>query len=233
MTTQALNKFIKKEWEVLLATDFLYMDRTPSTWVRASTAAYRKYPEIFTLSYLSSRHMEEKSHDELHKRYMLCEKETHEFELMPFKERHKLVDDMITKETDTEKRDILVEWKDKFSDATTPTAKQIRKVLFPRLRDKFNEKESNEGGGCFYFPFKLDGETGRLLFDFGGMRTFNYMIFLPCKPDDEKRHLTLTYEEILGIGDTNWNLLRTDQLEQDADFFIETFDKLTSIIKNE
>lgn len=230
MTTQALSEYIKQEWQDLFADDFLFVDRTPSTWVRASAAAYRKHPELFSLSYLSTRHEQEVPHEELHKRFLLCEKETHEFEMLPFKERHNVVDDIISKETDSDTRDMLLEWKHQFSDATTPSAKQIRKVFFPRLRDKFNEKESNEGGGCFYFSFKHNGETGKLLFDFGGRRTFNYMIFLPCKSDAGKNHITLTYEEVLGIGDTNWSLLRTDQLEQDADYFIEVFDKLTSIV---
>ncbi len=51
------------------------MDRTPSTWVQASAAAYRKYPKLFSLAYLSTRHEKEVADDDFHKRFLLCEKE--------------------------------------------------------------------------------------------------------------------------------------------------------------
>jgi hypothetical protein len=50
--------------------------------------------------------------------------------------------------------------------------------------------------------------------------TFTYWIDVcPCKKPQEM--ISLSYEEILGIGKPDWDLLQSDRLDHHSDIFVE------------
>ena len=48
---------VKQEWCELVSDDFLFLERIPFSWVRASVEVYRENSEKFALGYLLKRKM--------------------------------------------------------------------------------------------------------------------------------------------------------------------------------
>ena len=64
-----------------------------------------------------------------------------------------------------------------------------------------------------------------LTLDFGGFRKFTYWIDLVRNSKADSGLRLISYEDLMGLGDPDWDLMRIDQLEDHSQHFIKVVEK--------
>jgi hypothetical protein len=109
--------------------------------------------------------------------------------------------------------------------AETAKASTVRKALNPVLKAEFGAKLTASGYGTWVVPVSTSCTTYQLELDFGGMAPgFRHRTLLPLL---RHNHWVGTgYEGALGFGSVNWDLIRSDMLDQQLELLIANVRKV-------
>lgn len=119
--------------------------------------------------------------------------------------------------------------------ATRAKAAVIRPVLFPLLKLHFGAAPSSLGGGEYKLAIPADSEPLELWLDFGGRsKAVRWGISPPPASIGRQGPVHWSYEQLLGIATSNWDLMRSDRVEADAvllaERIIQTAELLRTVI---
>lgn len=107
----------------------------------------------------------------------------------------------------------------------TPKAAEFRRVIGLLIKREYGSKFVPSGWGSWIAPLEIAGMGGFLEIDFGGMaHGFRYQLRISVP--DFKYPLDVAYERSLGILSADWDLIRSDAMEQQAIFLLSLVKKM-------
>ena len=227
-------QFVKSEWEKAFAEDFSFLRSIPSSKVLPKIALIMKHKELFTLDFMykmatDRASIPKETIEEVWRMYN--EEKVSSLSYKSVNHIKSVLKHYIKKCHDDEEKEILEKAQTAYEKISTPKAKDTRKAFFPIIEKAFNAKPKNDGGGCWSIPTPIKNRPMRLVLDFGGrFSTMRYWIdvFPDQKPD---KIVFTSYEKIMGFSEPDWDLMRSDTLEQNAKIFIETVNRTIQALK--
>jgi len=116
-------------------------------------------------------------------------------------------------------------------DVQTPSAPALRKALFPLLSARFGGKPAKLRGTEYQVPLGPVGTASLALrLDFGGMaRGLRWAVTVTGAGG--LRYGAASYEELLGLPAPEWDVLRTDRLNDDLALLLERVEGCLSLVR--
>ncbi len=217
-------QFRQEQWDIISKDKFSFLKSIPSSYVRSTISLFESDQEIFTHEDLQQMVVDPQSISQkikLAQFIMQSQKQGSSFEFTPIKEIKSIIKHRLKKCDDPEERVKLEKIAALYHDVSTPNAKETRKVFFPKLTEELKDDPKNSGGGCWAFPLTVNSKPVELVLDFGGrFTTFTYWVDVYQDKKSEK-NISISYEKILGFAKPNWDLMRTDLLEDHVEVFIK------------
>ncbi len=226
------NKFIKSEWGEAFKKDFAFLKNIPSSKVLSMISLCSKHKDLLTLEYLIKEASDPYSiEEELRKEVFLMQnREQNSLKFQPVNTIKSIITNQLSTSEDNEKIELLEKAQAAYENISTPKAKETRKVFFPILEDAFKSKPQNKGGGCWSISIQVNDRPVEFILDFGGrFSTMRYWIdiFPDQKPE---KYVSTSYEDIMGLSEPDWDLMRSDSLEQHAYVMIEVVQRTIKAI---
>ncbi len=217
------------EWRQHIADDFRGIDGIPSRLVSPMGELFRSDREKFNLSYFMK--FSERTLDREERRKV--REEAQEIQGANWMRYEPVADiKLVTKlriahMAPSEGRTRLEEVLAGMDHVDTPKSTQIRSVLQPMLKERFGTKLASQGGGNWAAPLISTGMPLNLHFDFGRFsRGFNYEIRLPITLQSTNSPMALSYESALGFSSWDWDLIRSDLLEEQLQLLFQNISKV-------
>jgi len=227
--------FIKSEWKMAFEDHFSFLRTIPSSNVLTMIALIEKNSSLLSLDFVEKLALKDPSI----KREMILEifkmqsKEKGDLKYLPIKDLKYRLNHYLTQCNNNNERTSIQTILSAYENIDSPNAKEIRKAFFPLMEEAFTAKPQNEGGGCWSISINSKKGSMKLILDFGGrFSTFRYWIEIPQKENPQKT-TSASYERILGLSEPDWDLMRTDILDQHAMVFINVVNRtIVSISEN-
>jgi hypothetical protein len=219
------DKFRDVEWSRLHNDGFQFLKDIPSSKVLSHIAIFEENQEKFTLDYLKkiSNPLNCSEHERRELWNLLIE-EKRNINYFPFTDRYRMLKNYLAIQA-TDKKEILAELAETLSKIESPKATDIRKYFFPKLNDFFSEKPNSMGGGVWSLPIAIKGHDVKFWIDFGGINKFRYSFDLVIDQTADEVYRFVSYEELLGLGEPNWDLMRMDKMDDHAEHFVKVLEK--------
>jgi hypothetical protein len=225
-----LKDWIEDEWKFHLSNNFESLQKIPCSSLRGFVKMFssvEKYKDLEFLVKFSRRELTEKQYHALFTESL--EYKNKGLDNEPISNIKKSLKHTLTQDLDSKVIDSIKALLETIGEAETPKAKDIRKMLKPCLKEKYEAVLKSSGGGdweCYLaendFPIKL-------CVDFGGFLVgFRYYLLLPIK-DENNFNIQISYESLLGFFYNDMDLLRTDVLESQIGFIFKNVDKIVSL----
>ncbi len=232
----ALNALIEAEWCAHFADSLRGLRETPSGRVRracdvlADPATPWKLPFALRLA-AGETSLEERRaffHATDAMERQLC------FDTQPVDGLRGSLPVLLGRAEDPKVRALLTAEFEAIGSATRAKAAAIRPLLFPLLKQHFGAAPSSLGGGEYRLAIPTEPLPLELWLDFGGRsKAVRWGISPPPASIGRRGPVHWSYEQLLGIATSNWDLMRSDRVEAEtallAERIIQTAELLRSV----
>ncbi|MHC1724875.1 MAG: hypothetical protein AB9866_02435 [Syntrophobacteraceae bacterium] len=235
------SSFTDSEWSSAFQNGFSFLKEIPSSSVQSMVAIIEANPGFLDLAFLKSfatapadipkeerMRVDFMRNDEEGRGDWLKYRPINQIKSMI---THFLKSDRLRVREDSEAiRSWLEGLQTEYEHLRTPSAGETRKAFFPELKSSLKVDPQNTGGGVWVFPIVLEGMAMELNLDFGGNYT-TLTYWIDVHPDRKPRQITfVSYEQILGLGSPDWNLMRSDRLRHHSRIFVEVVSRTMQAI---
>ena len=235
------SSFIDSEWNSAFQNGFSFFKEIPSSHVQSMVAIIEANPSFLNPEFLKNRaavpaSVPEDKRMRIH--LMRNEEEVSGdwLKYLPTNRRKTMIAHFLSpekhwaREDSEELRPLLERLQTEYENIRTPNARETRKAFFPELKSALKADPRNGGGGCWVFPVTVGDKAMELVLDFGGNYT-TLTYWIDVYPDKKPQQIVfVSYEEILGFGRPDWNLMRSDHLQHHSVIFVEVVSRTMKAI---
>jgi len=227
------NSFIQKEWQLEFENDFSFMELMPSSYVRSVMEIYKRDEAKYSFDYVykfttHSSDISKKEREYLF--HIFSEERVSSWSYLSINHLKTIIKNRLSS-CSIDEKNMLEDLQNHYHNISTPTAKQIKKCFFSKLENNFNNKFKSDGGGCWSLPIKIHNQNSDLVVDFGGWSVMTYWI--DVFPTQKPHNIVFaSYEDIMGLSKPNWDLMRTDLMEEHSDIFLETINRTIEAVSS-
>ncbi|HBA83366.1 MAG TPA: hypothetical protein DCZ95_04645 [Verrucomicrobia bacterium] len=220
--------FTSKEWHAEVATGFPLMRSLPASCVQAFLAVtmeQNRDPD-FLVSFAQQGLTRDESFwaDVMQKMTMP--------RFMGFREAQRLIGHEHDPQFGPVLKDYIEEARALTSGLVIPSAKEMRKHLFPLLTHTFSTRPENFGGGNWRFSIQHNRSALWLHLDFGGMHSgFRWYLDLRGTAFQHAQGFWIAYEGLMGMGQPHWDQISTQNLEASGNLLCSLVKKTLDQIK--
>lgn len=230
----ALAAPIEAEWRAHFADKFVRLRRTPSRGVRCVCDVLLDEDQPWGLDFVLRLSRAETTAEERQAFFRAADKvyRSGVRDVMPVNDLRFFLRRQFEDTDDVALRTQIAEEFAALGDVTLPKAAATRRVLFPLLKSRFGTSISSGGNGEYAMDLPGGAIPLRLWLDFGGFtRGLRWEVSVAQRYLPRNLHsVGSSYEQLLGIVVGDWDLLRTDRIEEDATLLMERIDAASRVL---